>query len=103
MKHAQRRATESAIAAKPCPVIFANGIQPLPPCRIIAIYLPVPTLFVFNRFSFYRRGRGGGCPPRAQLGSPARGGAFCGRLFFFGCLATAMSAVGLTTTALCSE
>jgi hypothetical protein len=28
MKHAQRRATESAIAAKPCPVIFAIGIQP---------------------------------------------------------------------------
>jgi hypothetical protein len=28
MKHPQRSATESAIAAKPCPVIFAIGIQP---------------------------------------------------------------------------
>src|ERR1035438_6584935 len=28
MKHAQRRPTESVIAAKPCPVIFAIGIQP---------------------------------------------------------------------------
>src|ERR1035441_3746598 len=28
MKHAQSRATESAIAAKPCPVILAIGIQP---------------------------------------------------------------------------
>ena len=28
MKQAQRRATESAIAANPCPVIFAIGIQP---------------------------------------------------------------------------
>lgn len=52
MKHAQRRATESAIAAKPCPVILAIGIQPfLHPYDVQSACQDVRCLFsdVFRR------------------------------------------------------